>query len=129
MYRKRGRQSSTTIPPKPAFSGALAAYRARAGTALTLGLLLASGCASTPQSLEAATARALGTVTPADVTVSATRFSGTAIRWIAVTPKGRYVCVSRDHLRHTRCVKRFSGPAPQPYGKPNSPAGRGHRAA
>lgn len=103
-----------------ALYGARLARWACSGFVIVLALCVLSGCATAPLSLREATARAIGSVKPEQIMIPAVRSSSTATRWIGVTPQGRYVCVSLDRLRHTRCVKQSSGPAAHPFGWPGS---------
>jgi hypothetical protein len=64
------------------------------------------GCASTGENLQRETARNLGDVDPAKVTVSNVQRGVTSVSWDAETPKGPYSCSADDMVRRVHCVRK-----------------------
>jgi hypothetical protein len=68
--------------------------------------VLIVGCASTGENLQRETARNLGDVDPAKVTVSNVQRGVTSVRWDAETPRGPYSCSADDMVRRVHCLKK-----------------------
>ncbi len=69
-------------------------------------VLFVSGCASTTESLERATAMSIGNNTaPESITVSDVDRGVTTVKWSAVAPSGHYSCSADDMVRRPYCVK------------------------
>jgi hypothetical protein len=69
-------------------------------------VVLLGACASTGENLQRETARNLGDVDPAKVTVSNIQRGVTSVTWDAETPKGPHKCSADDMVRRVHCVKR-----------------------
>lgn len=67
---------------------------------------LISGCASTENNLQFATARSIGNVAAEDVQLKNVDRGMTSVKWDANTKTDAYKCSADDMLRRVYCVKR-----------------------
>ena len=73
---------------------------------LILTVMMLCGCASTNENLQRETARFIGDINPAQVSVSNIDRGVTAVKWEAETPKEKYDCSADDMVRRVHCVKK-----------------------
>ncbi len=73
---------------------------------LMLTFVMLCGCASTNENLQRETARFIGDISPAEVSVSSIDRGATSVKWAAETPKGKYDCSADDMVRRVHCVKK-----------------------